>query len=67
MYQLQGMLDGSVAQPSTHVLTAQGTSLLNPAYSYWLRVDQLIRAWLFATVSKDTLSEVHDLQHSAQV
>ena len=67
MHQLFGMLDGSMPQSTSHVLGSLGTPQPNPVYGYWLRVDQLIRVWLFATISKDTLSEVRDLRHSIQV
>lgn len=30
----------------------------------WVCVDWLIRAWIFATLSKDTLTDVRDLPHS---
>jgi len=44
MYQLQGMLDGSIMQPAPTILVAPGVTQSNLAYSYWLRVDQLIQA-----------------------
>lgn len=64
MHQFCGMLDGSITQPSPHVLGPLGMHQPNLAYGYWLRVHQLIQAWLFAKISKDTLSEVRDLMHS---
>jgi len=57
---LHGMLDGSITSPLPHVPTIHSASQPNPGYVYWLRVGQLVRAWLFATISKDTLSEVCD-------
>ena len=30
-------------------------------------MDQLIRSWLFATISPELLIEVHDLIHSKQI
>ena len=67
MHEISGMLDGSLPQPTRHSFPYQGLSYLNPTYSYWLRIDQLIHAWLFATIFKDNLNKVRDLQHSFQV
>jgi len=36
------------------------------ADAYWIRVDQLVHAWIFATILKDTLSKVRDLSYSMQ-
>ena len=36
-------------------------------YSVWLHLDQLIRSWLFATISPELLTEVHDMVHSRQI
>ena len=67
MHKLFGMLDGSIPQPTSQVLSSLGMPQSNPVYGYWLQVDQLLHAWLFATISKDTLSKVRDLPHSIQV
>ena len=42
MHQLQGMLNDTVIQSTSTILVALGVSRPNPAYSYWLRVGQLI-------------------------
>lgn len=55
MPKLEGMLDGSIRHPSALIILSSGIQESNPAYSLWVRVDQLVRAWLFATLSKDTL------------
>jgi len=65
MCQFYGILDGSISQPTSH--GPHGTSQQNPIYNCWFWVDQLNQAWLFGTISKDTLSEVRDLMHSIQV
>ena len=35
----------------------------NPAYLLWLRLDQLIRACMFAIISKNHVIEVRDIVH----
>ena len=67
MHQLHGMFDRSITPPLPHVLTVHGASQQCPSNAYWLRVDQLVRPWLFAKISKDTPSEVFDLTHSIYV
>jgi len=66
MHQLQCMLDASISQPPSHLPLLSGLSQPNLEYAYWLRVNQLIRAWLSAIISRDMLSEVCDLTHSLQ-
>ena len=67
MHQLHGMLDGSILQPPPMILVAHDFTEPNPAYSYWLHVDQLIRAWIFATISKDMLCEVRNISHALPI
>ena len=61
MHQLHGFVDGLVSQPPIFVVLSSGLQQPNPGYATWLHLDQLIRAWLFATVSKDLLTKVRDL------
>ena len=56
-------MDGSVFQPHPVIILPSGLQQPKPAYSLWLRLDQLIWSWLFATISKDHLTDVRDLQH----
>jgi len=67
MHQLQSMLDGSLPLPPSLVPSSYGMTNPNSGYGYRLRVGQLVRAWLFATISKETLSEVCDISHSLHV
>lgn len=41
-----------------------GSLPIGSGYAYWLRADQLVRACIFATISKDLLCEVCTLLHS---
>ncbi|CAH9089472.1 unnamed protein product [Cuscuta epithymum] len=61
---LLGMVDGSVQVPSVYSIDLSNRPIPNPEYSSWLRIDQTIRSWLFATLSRDVLIDVRDLKHS---
>jgi len=67
MHQLHRLFAGLVHQPQPHIVMAHVLTHPNPAYGYWLRFDQLLRAWLFTTIPKDKPGEVRDLQHSLPV
>lgn len=58
MHQLRGFIDGTINQLASHIFPFSKTPQPNPAFASWIRLDQLIRALLFATVSKDHLTEV---------
>jgi len=64
IHPLQGMLDSTIMQPVSNVLIAPGAQQPNPVYSYWLHADQLIYAWIFAMISKDTLCEACNISHT---
>ncbi|CAH9092822.1 unnamed protein product [Cuscuta europaea] len=40
---------------------------MNPEYYHWLKLDQTVRFWLFATLSRDILVEVHQLKNSTAI
>lgn len=61
---LLGMIDRSIPMPPTFTYDSQGREILNPSYYAWLKIDQTVRSWLFATLSR--LVEVHDLKLSFQ-
>lgn len=44
-----------------------GVQQNNHAYVLWVRVDQLVRAWIFVALSKDTLTNARDVPHSLSV
>ena len=62
MHQLPGILDGTVIQPPSTILVAPDVGQHN---STW--VDQPIWAWIFATISKETLCEVHNISHALPI
>ena len=64
---LLGMIDGTVSMSSLYVLDAYNWETMNPEYTYWLRIDQNVRSWIFATLSKETLVDVHDVQYSSKI
>ncbi|CAH9075356.1 unnamed protein product [Cuscuta epithymum] len=61
---LLGMVDGTIQVPSPHSIDVSNRPIPNPEYSSWLRIDQTIRSWIFATLSRDVLIDVRDLKHS---
>ncbi|CAH9076538.1 unnamed protein product [Cuscuta epithymum] len=61
---LFGMLDGSIPVPLMYTVDFNNCQVPNTEYYHWLRVDQTIRSWLFATLTRDVLVDVHDLKHS---
>lgn len=62
-----GYVDGTVPTPPHYILDQFNVHLHNPAYAMLLRIDQCIRMWLFASVSRDALLEIRNLHHSSQV
>ena len=62
--QLNSFFDGNLDTLSLYILDFNGVQHPNPSYSIWLSLDQLIRSWLFATISPELLTEVHDLIHA---
>ncbi|CAH9074146.1 unnamed protein product [Cuscuta europaea] len=64
---LLGIMDGSIQVPPMYTVDFLNRQVPNTEYYYWLRVDQTIRCWLFATLTRDVLVDVHDLKHSAAI
>ena len=58
---------GSHTSPSSTILVAPSVSQPTPMYACWLWVDQLLRAWIFATISKETLREVCNIPHALPI
>ncbi|CAH9128341.1 unnamed protein product [Cuscuta epithymum] len=53
-HSLLGIVDGSIVVPSP----------ADPDYHHWLKIDQTVRSWIFATLARDILMEVYDLKFS---
>ncbi|CAH9092004.1 unnamed protein product [Cuscuta europaea] len=64
---LMGILDGTITAPSQYIFDNLRLEIVNNEYYYWLKLDQTVRSWLFATLSRDILVEVHTLQTSATI
>ncbi|CAH9089927.1 unnamed protein product [Cuscuta europaea] len=64
---LLGFLDGSLPAPPMYTYDLYQAQSPNPEYYYWLKLDQAVRAWLFATLSRDILMEVHSLKNSVSI
>jgi len=56
-----------ISSPTSSIVTVNGLQHSNPSYSVWLQLDQLLRLWMFITISSDLLTEVHDVPHSFQL
>ncbi|CAH9112677.1 unnamed protein product [Cuscuta europaea] len=64
---LLDMVDGSIQVPTPYSIDVINRQFPNPEFSTWLRIDQTIRSWLFATLSRDVLIDVRDLKHSCEI
>lgn len=67
MRQISGMIDGTIPAPSPILSYMHGFQQPNPGYHYWVHVDQLVRSWIFATISKDLLCKVCDIMHAFDI
>lgn len=67
---LLGFINGAVtAPPTTRVVTQDVVAVEepNPLYESWFCTDQLVRSWLFGTLSEEVLGSVHSLTTSRDV
>lgn len=67
---LLGFVNGAVPSPPqtrSVVRDAQTVEELNPLFEAWFCTDQLVRSWLFGTLSEEVLGSVHTLQTSRDV
>ncbi|KAL2902331.1 Retrovirus-related Pol polyprotein from transposon RE1 [Bienertia sinuspersici] len=64
---LLGMIDGTLPMPSPFLSNNTGRDHINPDYYLWLKIDQFVRSWLFATLHRDILVEVHDVKFSTLI
>lgn len=67
---LIGFVNGGVTPPSsTHTVVNGDTTTVipNPQYESWFCTDQLVRSWLFGTLSEEVLEYVHNLQTSREI
>ncbi|CAH9080062.1 unnamed protein product [Cuscuta epithymum] len=64
---LFGIVDGSIQVPPMYTMDFNNHHIVNTDYYHWLRIDQTIHSWLFATLSRDVLTDVHDIKHSSRI
>lgn len=67
---LLGFVNGAVvAPPERHSVLrdAETVEEPNPLFESWFCTDQLVRSWLFGTLSEEVLGSVHTLQTSREV
>ena len=57
-HQLLGFVDGTVVIPSPTVLDDSGHIVPNVRFYEYLRVDQQVKSWIFATLSRDVFVDV---------
>ena len=57
-HKLFGFVDGSIFPPNPFIYDASRTQQSNPLYRSWIKVDQSVRSWLFATLSREVLMDV---------
>ncbi|KAG5627801.1 hypothetical protein H5410_013019 [Solanum commersonii] len=66
-HELMGFVDGSIPHPSPLLGDAFGNHQPNPLYRSWIRIDQSVSSWLFATLSRNVLLDVHLLPASRDI
>ncbi|KAH0655006.1 hypothetical protein KY285_029888 [Solanum tuberosum] len=66
-YDLLGFVDGSFKPPSPFICDSSRNQQPNPNYRSWMRVDQSVRSWIFATLSREVLVDVHLLPISHDI
>lgn len=67
---LLGFVTGGIPRPSPTVYVRNGYVLsetANPDFIKWIQHDQLMKAWLFGSISGDVLRVVYGLQSSQEV
>lgn len=67
---LLGFVNGAVVSPAATCVVVQGTEHVeenNPMYEWWFCTDQLVKSWLFGTLSEEVLSSVYTLPTSREV
>ncbi|KAG5592275.1 hypothetical protein H5410_042789 [Solanum commersonii] len=65
--ELLGFVDGSTPQRTQFLCNVSGNQQVSPLYHSWVRVDQSVRSWLFATLSREVLVDVHLLPTSRDI
>ncbi|XP_010418880.1 PREDICTED: uncharacterized protein LOC104704503 [Camelina sativa] len=64
---LIGFVNCAVTAPPRTTSTTNNEEVPNPQYEAWFCTDQLIRSWLFGTLSEEVLGYVHNITTSRDV
>ncbi|XP_010445258.1 PREDICTED: uncharacterized protein LOC104727894 [Camelina sativa] len=67
---LLGFVNGSVPKPSAVLVTSTNNHAVevpNPSYEDWICTDELIKSWIFGTLTEEVLGLVHALPTSQDV
>lgn len=67
---LLGFVNGAVTAPPATRIVVRGEADVeeaNPQYESWFCFDQLVRSWIFGTLSEEVLGSVHTLLTSIEV
>ncbi|CAH9077267.1 unnamed protein product [Cuscuta europaea] len=64
---LLGIVDGSIPALPQLIFDNFTREVPNPEYHSWLRIDQIVRSWIFATLSRNILVEVRTIHFSALI
>ncbi|XP_010469740.1 PREDICTED: uncharacterized protein LOC104749744 [Camelina sativa] len=67
---LIGFVNGAINAPAQTRLVVNGevsNEVPNPQYESWFCTYQLLRSWLFGTLSEEVLGHVHNLQTSREI
>ena len=67
MHKISSVIDRTLHAPAPILTYMHGLQQSNPGSHYWVRVNPLVRSWIFATISKDLLCKVHDLMHAFDI
>lgn len=64
---LLGMIDRTILMPPMYAYDPISREIVNSNYFTWLKIDQTVRSWLFATLSKELFVEGHNLTFSTLI
>ena len=66
-HELMGFVDGSIPHYSPLLGDASSNHQPNPLYRSQIKIDQSVRSWLFTTLSREVLLDVHLLPTSRDI
>ncbi|KAK6115126.1 hypothetical protein DH2020_007395 [Rehmannia glutinosa] len=66
-YGLEGFLTGKHTIPGESITSDSGKKEINPAYTTWMRQDQLLASWLLSSLSENILITTVGLSSSKEI